>query len=154
MNQVQRPRSIGSQTEKLVYFPRADGSRIPYKVYSSQEIYDLEQERIFRGPYMDPARVRGFECRRDVELGCSHISGLLVGHQMRPPALMDFRALRSLSVWRPRGGPVLTRVFAIRGLQLFMQSGRNSGAFSDRSGADFCSIRCRAVAYRLPRWRL
>jgi anthranilate 1,2-dioxygenase large subunit len=50
MNRIQRPRSIGSQTEKLVYFPRADGSRIPYKVYSSQEIYDLEQERIFHGP--------------------------------------------------------------------------------------------------------
>ena len=39
-----------SQAEKLVYFPRADGSRIPYKIYSSPEIYDLEQERIFRGP--------------------------------------------------------------------------------------------------------
>ena len=39
-----------SQTEKLVYFPRADGSRIPFKVYSSPEIYQLEQERIFRGP--------------------------------------------------------------------------------------------------------
>jgi len=50
MNQVQRPRPDGSQTEKLVYFPRPDGSRIPYKVYSSQELYDLEQERIFRGP--------------------------------------------------------------------------------------------------------
>ena len=50
MNQVQRPRPNGSQTEKLVYFPRSDGSRIPYKVYSSQELYDLEQERIFRGP--------------------------------------------------------------------------------------------------------
>jgi anthranilate 1,2-dioxygenase large subunit len=36
--------------EKLVYFPRADGSRIPYKVYSSPEIYQLEQQRIFRGP--------------------------------------------------------------------------------------------------------
>lgn len=31
-------------------FPRTDGSRIPYKVFSSQEIYDREQERIFRGP--------------------------------------------------------------------------------------------------------
>jgi anthranilate 1,2-dioxygenase large subunit len=36
--------------EKLVCFPRADGSRIPLKVYSSPEIYQLEQERIFRGP--------------------------------------------------------------------------------------------------------
>ena len=40
----------GSRAEKLVYFPRPDGSRIPYKVYSSPEIYQLEQERIFRGP--------------------------------------------------------------------------------------------------------
>jgi anthranilate 1,2-dioxygenase large subunit len=40
----------GSRVEKLVCFPRADGSRIPYKVYNSQEIYQLEQERIFRGP--------------------------------------------------------------------------------------------------------
>ena len=39
-----------SHPEKLVYFPRPDGSRIPYKVYSSPEIYQLEQERIFRGP--------------------------------------------------------------------------------------------------------
>jgi anthranilate 1,2-dioxygenase large subunit len=45
----QQPGST-SKAEKLVYFPRADGSRIPFKVYSSQEIYDLEQERIFRGP--------------------------------------------------------------------------------------------------------
>jgi anthranilate 1,2-dioxygenase large subunit len=34
----------------LVQFPRTDGSRTPYKVFSSQEVYDLEQERIFRGP--------------------------------------------------------------------------------------------------------
>ena len=50
MNEVQQPQPNGSQANKLVYFPRADGSRIPYKVYSSQELYDLEQERIFRGP--------------------------------------------------------------------------------------------------------
>ena len=57
MNQVQRPRPNGSQTEKLVYFPRSDGSRIPYKVYSSQELYDLEQERIFRGPVWKLRRI-------------------------------------------------------------------------------------------------
>lgn len=34
----------------LVQFPRTDGSRTPYKVFSSQEVYELEQERIFRGP--------------------------------------------------------------------------------------------------------
>ena len=39
-----------AQAEKLVYFPREDGSRIPYQVYSSPEVYQLEQERIFRGP--------------------------------------------------------------------------------------------------------
>lgn len=33
-----------------VRFPREDGSRVPYKVFSSQEVFDLEQERIFRGP--------------------------------------------------------------------------------------------------------
>jgi anthranilate 1,2-dioxygenase large subunit len=33
-----------------VHFPRADGSRIPFKVYNSTEIYQLEQQRIFRGP--------------------------------------------------------------------------------------------------------
>ena len=39
--------------------------------------------------------MQGLNCRRDLELGCSHISGLLVGRQMKPWALMDFRALRS-----------------------------------------------------------
>jgi hypothetical protein len=32
---------------------------------------------------------------RDLEFGRSHISGLLIGGQMKPWALMDFRALRS-----------------------------------------------------------
>jgi anthranilate 1,2-dioxygenase large subunit len=39
-----------ANSEKLVHFPRADGSRIPHEVYSSPEVYQLEQERIFRGP--------------------------------------------------------------------------------------------------------
>jgi anthranilate 1,2-dioxygenase large subunit len=34
----------------MAVFPKADGSRVPYKVFSSQEIYDREQERIYRGP--------------------------------------------------------------------------------------------------------
>ena len=34
----------------LATFPNADGSRVPYKVFSSEEIYALEQERIYRGP--------------------------------------------------------------------------------------------------------
>ena len=36
--------------EPLADFPRADGSRVPYGVFTSQAIYDREQERIFRGP--------------------------------------------------------------------------------------------------------
>jgi anthranilate 1,2-dioxygenase large subunit len=32
-------------------FPRRDGSRVPYAVFSSPEVYALEQERIFRGPF-------------------------------------------------------------------------------------------------------
>lgn len=33
-----------------VLFPQANGSEVPYSVFSSQEVYQLEQERIFRGP--------------------------------------------------------------------------------------------------------
>ena len=36
--------------EQVVHFPRADGSRVPYKVFSSQEVFEREQERIYRGP--------------------------------------------------------------------------------------------------------
>jgi len=51
MNEVStHPILNGSGGEKLVSFPRPDGSRIPYKVYSSPQIYQLEQEQIFRGP--------------------------------------------------------------------------------------------------------
>jgi anthranilate 1,2-dioxygenase large subunit len=50
MSEVTSLTTDGSHTEKLVSFPRRDGSRIPYEVYSSPEIYDLEEERIFRGP--------------------------------------------------------------------------------------------------------
>lgn len=32
-----------------VSFPRRDGSRVPYKVFSSQDVYDREQEKIYRG---------------------------------------------------------------------------------------------------------
>jgi anthranilate 1,2-dioxygenase large subunit len=34
----------------LAVFPRVDGSRVPYKIFSDDEIYVLEQERIYRGP--------------------------------------------------------------------------------------------------------
>ncbi len=33
-----------------VRFPRDDGSRVPYKVFSSQAVYEREQERLLRGP--------------------------------------------------------------------------------------------------------
>lgn len=46
---LQHP-SNGSRTARMVSFPRPDGSRIPYEIYSSPEIYRLEQERIFHGP--------------------------------------------------------------------------------------------------------
>ena len=42
---------IGDRTAKpLADFPRADGSRVPYGVFTSQAVYDREQARIFRGP--------------------------------------------------------------------------------------------------------
>jgi anthranilate 1,2-dioxygenase large subunit len=50
MNETANQLTTEAQAEKLIYFPRADGSRVPFKVYSSPEIYQLEQERIFRGP--------------------------------------------------------------------------------------------------------
>src|SRR5258707_15093043 len=50
MNVVTRLTPNDSHTEKLVSFPGSDGSRVPYDVYSSPEIYDLEEDRIFRGP--------------------------------------------------------------------------------------------------------
>ena len=43
----QSPRTAG---EPLARFARADGSRVPYGVFTSPEIYEREQERIFRGP--------------------------------------------------------------------------------------------------------
>ena len=42
-----RPGTLG---EPLARFARADGSRVPYGVFTSPEIYEREQERIFRGP--------------------------------------------------------------------------------------------------------
>jgi len=36
--------------EKLAVFPHRDGSRVPYRVFSSEAIYEREQERIYRGP--------------------------------------------------------------------------------------------------------
>ena len=39
-----------SAHEAVVHFPHPDGSRVPYKVFSSQAVYEREQEKIFRGP--------------------------------------------------------------------------------------------------------
>jgi anthranilate 1,2-dioxygenase large subunit len=50
MNETIHQPVDGLHSDRLVYFPRADGSRIPFNVYTSPEIYQLEQERIFRGP--------------------------------------------------------------------------------------------------------
>lgn len=41
---------LNTKPSPIVMFPREDGSRVPYKVFSSDEVYALEQERIFRGP--------------------------------------------------------------------------------------------------------
>lgn len=35
---------------RQVHFPQPDGSRVPYAVFSSQEVFEREQERIYRGP--------------------------------------------------------------------------------------------------------
>jgi anthranilate 1,2-dioxygenase large subunit len=41
---------IAREKSNIVHFPATDGSSVPYDVYSSREVFDLEQERIFRGP--------------------------------------------------------------------------------------------------------
>ena len=50
MSEIARLTSYGSKIATPVYFPRADGSRIAYDVYRLPKIYELEMERIFRGP--------------------------------------------------------------------------------------------------------
>jgi anthranilate 1,2-dioxygenase large subunit len=45
---VLTPSSTGN--DEVVHFAHADGSRVPYKVFSSAEVYEREQARIFRGP--------------------------------------------------------------------------------------------------------
>jgi anthranilate 1,2-dioxygenase large subunit len=37
--------------QRRIHFPQPDGSSVPYAVFSSQEVYDREQERIYRGPF-------------------------------------------------------------------------------------------------------
>lgn len=36
---------------RTIHFPQPDGSCVPYAVFSAQEVYDCEQERIYRGPH-------------------------------------------------------------------------------------------------------
>jgi anthranilate 1,2-dioxygenase large subunit len=47
---LDREETGNGRSTELATFPREDGSRVPYVVFSSDEIYALEQERIFRGP--------------------------------------------------------------------------------------------------------
>jgi len=42
--------AIERKSDRPVHFPQADGSRVPYRVFSSQEVYEREQAMIFRGP--------------------------------------------------------------------------------------------------------
>ena len=41
---------VSLKAQRQVHFPQPDGSSVPYRVFSSQEVYEREQERIFRGP--------------------------------------------------------------------------------------------------------
>jgi anthranilate 1,2-dioxygenase large subunit len=41
---------IETGAQPVAGFPRGDGSRVPYAVFTSQQIYDREQALIFRGP--------------------------------------------------------------------------------------------------------
>src|SRR3546814_4125394 len=38
-----------AHAERTVSFLQPNGSEVPFRVFSSQEVYDREQERIFRG---------------------------------------------------------------------------------------------------------
>jgi len=40
----------GALDDGTVHFPHPDGSRVPYKVFHSQAVYEREQQLIFRGP--------------------------------------------------------------------------------------------------------
>ena len=39
-----------SQQTAGVAWPVSDGTRVPYEIYTSQDVFNREQERIFRGP--------------------------------------------------------------------------------------------------------
>ena len=44
------PQSPAESSHPAPQFPTSDGSRVPYAVFTSQAVYDAEQEKIFRGP--------------------------------------------------------------------------------------------------------
>ena len=48
-----------AEAAALVHFPQPDGSRVPYAVFSSQEVFEREQERIYRGPTWSTGRAPG-----------------------------------------------------------------------------------------------
>jgi anthranilate 1,2-dioxygenase large subunit len=41
---------MSQQTAGIVW-PGSDGTRVPYEIYTSQDVFDREQERVFRGPF-------------------------------------------------------------------------------------------------------
>ena len=50
MDAVQETGQSAATEHPMLRFPHADGAAVPYKVFSSQEVYEQEQEKIFRGP--------------------------------------------------------------------------------------------------------
>lgn len=50
MNEMARRPGAETVATPALRFPEADGARVPYAVFTSPEVYALEQERIFRGP--------------------------------------------------------------------------------------------------------
>lgn len=44
------PADSAAAARRELHFPQPDGSRVPYAVFSSKEVFEREQERIYRGP--------------------------------------------------------------------------------------------------------
>ena len=42
--------AAAAPTKGSLHWPAADFSRVPYKVFTAQDIYDAEQEQVCRGP--------------------------------------------------------------------------------------------------------